>query len=739
MHTRLRSRRGMGAGALGGVIEGLTRLRVLAPLVVLGVATIARDAGAAPNAPTHLIISEVGYDTPTETANASSEFVEIFNPTNSTIVLNPQSSTGTTPGAGFFISDSSRASTLPASGNGGYYRVVNATTSALIPMSSTADSIFQFPPNTSIPPKGTIVVASNALAFLTDFFGGSLANFTSLPGSPQLFETFDSTIDVPLMTRWSNSTASGGNTLTLTNSADSVFLYYWDGSNDLVQDVDIVVWGTTASDYPNKGGQTVDGPDTGTTGTTYAADQGTALSVPAETNAGGTSNKFSLQRKSILEYGEVTSGGNGYGSSDRDDETSENFCTGASCVNPSAWLYGVYTPGTPFLRSDGSIADAIGFLPPVAISAADGPTGSASPADLGDDGTLTELYLGFIDLDAANTTNTDLDYLPESLFVAVRGSLFGQPNGTANAAYVVFDFDPGSGATPVGAKNFVGPGNGLNDSNGALDSKLTNAGFSVTSITGQGFDGAVGLDEYAPTATSAVGWRTWGSAGTQGTVSLFTSIGTTSSVLFDAAVPPELVTPGTTYQAPEGFEASILFSTLRPNASTAIPSYIRAVAFIAGDTFGTPSPNTLPESSSDSATSPHVIEKAVCFNVAKGRAVIYYTDADQDGFGGTVSSYCGPPIAGYSTVGGDCNDNAATALPGGTEVCDGLDNNCDGNVDEGITFSTYYRDADGDGFGNAALSTSACAQPSGYVLNATDCDDSNGATYPTASEVCNGV
>ncbi len=78
---------------------------------------------------------------------------------------------------------------------------------------------------------------------------------------------------------------------------------------------------------------------------------------------------------------------------------------------------------------------------------------------------------------------------------------------------------------------------------------------------------------------------------------------------------------------------------------------------------------------------------------------------------------------GYSTGQGDCNDLNDSINPGATEVNDGIDNNCDGNIDEGF-------DNDGDGFSPAQ----------------GDCNDSNAAAYPGATEVndgldnnCNGV
>ena len=51
----------------------------------------------------------------------------------------------------------------------------------------------------------------------------------------------------------------------------------------------------------------------------------------------------------------------------------------------------------------------------------------------------------------------------------------------------------------------------------------------------------------------------------------------------------------------------------------------------------------------------------------------------------------------------------------------------------------YYADADGDGFGNPAVSQSACSQPAGFVLNNTDCNDNSAAVYPGATEVCDGL
>jgi len=111
---------------------------------------------------------------------------------------------------------------------------------------------------------------------------------------------------------------------------------------------------------------------------------------------------------------------------------------------------------------------------------------------------------------------------------------------------------------------------------------------------------------------------------------------------------------------------------------------------------------------------------------------VWYKDSDNDGYtDGTTLVSCTKPY-GYveSATRGDCNDTNPDINPGKTEVCDGLDNDCDNEVDEGFTRTTYYRDSDGDGYGNPSTSIQACSQPPGYVSNSLDCDDSNPAINP---------
>lgn len=117
----------------------------------------------------------------------------------------------------------------------------------------------------------------------------------------------------------------------------------------------------------------------------------------------------------------------------------------------------------------------------------------------------------------------------------------------------------------------------------------------------------------------------------------------------------------------------------------------------------------------------------------------YYADADQDSFGDASNSVSScAPVSGYVEDNTDCNDNNAAINPSATEVCNYLDDNCDGNIDEGLQ-TTYYADVDGDSYGDANNSVSSCAPVSGYVTDNTDCNDSNAAINPLATEVCNGT
>jgi MYXO-CTERM domain-containing protein len=119
----------------------------------------------------------------------------------------------------------------------------------------------------------------------------------------------------------------------------------------------------------------------------------------------------------------------------------------------------------------------------------------------------------------------------------------------------------------------------------------------------------------------------------------------------------------------------------------------------------------------------------------------WYPDADSDGFGdpseGVVA--CLAP-EGHISEAGDCDDDNVDALPGGVEVCDGADNDCDGSTDgpDALDAGTWYPDADGDGFGAPSPLAVGCDAPSGHVAGDGDCDDEDGAAHPDAIEACDG-
>ncbi len=124
----------------------------------------------------------------------------------------------------------------------------------------------------------------------------------------------------------------------------------------------------------------------------------------------------------------------------------------------------------------------------------------------------------------------------------------------------------------------------------------------------------------------------------------------------------------------------------------------------------------------------------------EGVTQTWYTDADGDGYGASRPSYTGcTQPQGFAEVSGDCNDSNADVYPGAEELCDGLDNDCDEEIDEGFVLPTWYRDGDGDGYGTVAGAVEACVAPTGYVDVAGDCNDKNAEVNPAAPEQCDGV
>ena len=129
-------------------------------------------------------------------------------------------------------------------------------------------------------------------------------------------------------------------------------------------------------------------------------------------------------------------------------------------------------------------------------------------------------------------------------------------------------------------------------------------------------------------------------------------------------------------------------------------------------------------------------------------------DADGDGYEASIDCDDLDPTLhpgdldsdGISTCDGDCDDDPLTGaenFPGNPELCDGQDNDCDGSIDEEVVQQNWYRDVDGDGFGDASsVAVVDCLAPPDSVNNNSDCDDTvpGGAlVFPGQAEVCDGI
>jgi hypothetical protein len=115
-----------------------------------------------------------------------------------------------------------------------------------------------------------------------------------------------------------------------------------------------------------------------------------------------------------------------------------------------------------------------------------------------------------------------------------------------------------------------------------------------------------------------------------------------------------------------------------------------------------------------------------------------YLDADGDGFGdlSLLVTSC-ETLSGYVADATDCDDSTSEIFPGADEYCNSIDNDCDGTADnDAVDTSIWYADTDADGYGDEFSTTSACDEPSGYVADATDCDDTQPGVNPGATEIC---
>ncbi|NUM80702.1 hypothetical protein HUU42_07820 [bacterium] len=122
----------------------------------------------------------------------------------------------------------------------------------------------------------------------------------------------------------------------------------------------------------------------------------------------------------------------------------------------------------------------------------------------------------------------------------------------------------------------------------------------------------------------------------------------------------------------------------------------------------------------------------------------YYFDNDGDGFGDENMPFdtcLTEAPAGFAVNALDCNDQDSTINPGVTEICDGLDNDCNNLPDDGLPVFLFFADSDGDGFGAMDVVSLYCENvpPPGFVPDSTDCDDTNPLVNPAAPEIVDGI
>jgi hypothetical protein len=127
--------------------------------------------------------------------------------------------------------------------------------------------------------------------------------------------------------------------------------------------------------------------------------------------------------------------------------------------------------------------------------------------------------------------------------------------------------------------------------------------------------------------------------------------------------------------------------------------------------------------------------------IDEGVQTPFYRDTDGDGYGVVEDTVwaCELPD-GYAEFDDDCDPDDASVNPRADELCDGIDNDCDGTADEGATVAAYP-DEDGDTYGDDALRDLFCPAdvPSDWIEQGGDCDDTDPDIKPWAEEICDGV
>ncbi|MBN1654442.1 MAG: putative metal-binding motif-containing protein [Deltaproteobacteria bacterium] len=117
-----------------------------------------------------------------------------------------------------------------------------------------------------------------------------------------------------------------------------------------------------------------------------------------------------------------------------------------------------------------------------------------------------------------------------------------------------------------------------------------------------------------------------------------------------------------------------------------------------------------------------------------------FGERDVDGDGALDEQCCNSANNGKLNCGDDCDDTTFVRQPKQVEICDDVDNDCDGETDEETNEVNWYPDGDGDGFGEQSDETKKSCEPlEGYSLKDTDCDDEDAARHPGQIDLCDEI